>query len=51
MCVNAQAAYEDADSAAMALQAVAPIGLKHLASHKLVVQETAVLLQEQLQLN
>ena len=34
-----QAAYENADSAAMALQAVAPIGLKHLQSDKLVVKQ------------
>lgn len=33
------AAYENADSAAMALQAVAPIGLKHLQSDKLVVKQ------------
>ena len=51
MLTYLQAAYEDADSAAMALQAVAPIGLKRLESHKLVLEETAVLLQEQLQLN
>ena len=40
-----QAAYENADSAAMALQAVAPIGLKHLRSDKLVLREKAMLLQ------
>lgn len=40
-----QAAYEDADSAATSLQAVAPIGLKHLQSDKLVMKEKAVLLQ------
>lgn len=51
LCFAVQAAYEDADSTAMALQAVAPIGLKRLESHKLVLQQTALLLQEQLQLN
>ncbi|KAL3153289.1 hypothetical protein ABBQ38_011634 [Trebouxia sp. C0009 RCD-2024] len=39
------AAYENADSAAMALQAVAPIGVKHLRAEKLVMKEKAVLLQ------
>ena len=43
--VTMQAAYEDADSAATSLQAVAPIGLKHLQSDKLVMKEKAVLLQ------
>lgn len=40
-----QAAYENADSAAIALQAVAPIGLRHLRTEKLVMKEKAVLLQ------
>lgn len=40
-----QAAYEDADSAATSLQAVAPIGFKHFKSDKLVMKEKAVLLQ------
>lgn len=39
------AAYEDADSTAIALQAVAPIGLKHLRLDKLVIKEKALLLQ------
>ena len=40
--VAVQAAYEDADSAATSLQAVAPVGLKHLQSDKLVMKEKAV---------
>ena len=40
-----QAAYEDADSTTIALQAVAPIGLKHLRLDKLVIKEKALLLQ------
>lgn len=43
-----QAAYENADSAAMALQAVAPIGLKHLQSDKLVVKQGNLQMQAQL---
>ena len=43
-----QAAYEDADSAAMALQAVAPVGLKHLQSDKLVLKQKSLLVQTQL---
>ena len=42
-----QAAYEDADSTALALQAVAPIGLKHLQLQKLVIKEKSLLLQTQ----
>lgn len=42
------AAYEDADSAAMALQAVAPVGLKHLQSDKLVLKQKSLLVQTQL---
>lgn len=44
-CSTVQAAYENTDSAAMALQAVAPIGVKHLRTEKLVMKEKAVLLQ------
>ena len=43
-----QAAYEDADSAAMALQAVAPVGLMHLQSDKLVLKQKSLLVQTQL---
>jgi len=44
-----QAAYENADSAAMALQAVAPVGLKHLQSEKLVLKQKSMLLQMQVE--
>ena len=45
LCV--QAAYENADSAAMALQAVAPVGLKHFQTSKLVLKEQNLLVQTQ----